>query len=103
VKGENKLEGRMKGGHPKLVTDERKEYTLAIGHILGSKEEGEDTFPTGLIDNTYTRKKGKEYAHNGMKEQQIETTRKGWREDKWNTQERKEGITQSTQERLEGK
>jgi hypothetical protein len=25
-KGENKLEGRMKRGHPKLITDERKEY-----------------------------------------------------------------------------
>jgi hypothetical protein len=48
-------------------------------------------------------KKGKEYAHNRMKEQQIERARKGLREDKWNTQERKEGITQITQERLEGK
>ncbi len=52
--------------------------------------------------NTH-EKKGKEYAHNGMKEQIIERARKGWREDKWNKQERKEGIKQSTHERMGGK
>ncbi len=38
-----------------------------------------------------------------MKEQQIETVRKGWWEDKWNKKERKEGITQRTHERMDGK
>ncbi len=93
------------GGALKLGMNERKEYTLAIGHTLGKKEDGKDTI-THWIDiqySTYTRKKGKEYAQDGMEEQQTETARKGLREDKWNTQERKEGITQSTQERLEGK
>ncbi len=33
----------------------------------------------------------------------METARNGWRETQWNTQERKEGITQSTHERIDGK